>query len=219
MITLRYSARKLDIAPSSYLIASIDSCVDWNAEANGEEPGYDEFRGFLRRLVEALVGSDLLYASFTERRGVRALHLKEKVIVTYRYPIYLPEHFACAVLRKLSKSLVVRVGSGLAFQLKEPEQLDAILGAPARPNEWLFFVAAPQGDPNWLALRPWYLTEHGYQAPDPQVVSAARWTIYHEASINYCEIQTTCISESALRAATTDCASRAGVGIHFASAE
>ena len=213
MISLMYSTKRVATEGPAYLVATVDSGTDWDAEVRGDEPGYPQFVDFLARLVCTLGSGGSLYGSFTERKARTSslTQLPDAGRRQTRFPIHLPERVLAAVLGKIAPRLSGMFCSGVALELESHQQVVEIVGAKERPNEWLFFVVDPQSPIAWSTFCPWYLVGRGCKPTRYDAVSAARYVVFHEAAINYCEVLCAGEADAVISAAAADCAGKAGI--------
>lgn len=210
--TLYYSCKLFpDNDRRPCLIAEVDSNTDWDAEKDGQEPGYEAFLSFLGGVVFNLINGKTVEAAFTERgRSNPLTKWAERNGLEYaRYPVTLPEMLLDKVYAWIGKR--GNTGSGISVSLRKKEQLARIMDSAVRSNEWVFLVEGERPIP-WSELEPFYLGSE--KETLKSVVLKANLIIYHEANLCYAEVQSCSLPESRLVGALEAAALTTAIRLH-----
>ncbi len=182
----------------SVTIAVLDSEVEWDAECNGDEPGYYHFVAFLSRLLPALATKRNIYACFTERGYTRRIgrRLRGLGLSYVRFPTSEPEILVDYLLRRVRRSHK-GYGSGVLINPRGEEQIRRTFNLAMRGNERLFFHIGDVTAPDELReYEPFYVRDRRRGVWDARVLEKAFCVVYQEIGLAYAEIMSPSLKPS-----------------------
>jgi hypothetical protein len=193
--TLHVSVQTAASAGQSWYVFQLDSDVEWDAETQGKEPGYEKYCQFLSDFIFKLSSKATVVAAFPGGESTRRLiqFARTHSLKYTKYPKTIVEGW-------LSKTISLwggkgRIGTGISFSVQNPQELLKILLYPARPCAWLFMVVDGKLRMDWSQLTPFYLAKELGEAGEHILVPGARFVVYHEVYLCYAEIASCSLSK------------------------
>jgi len=185
MDKIYFSTKSVDLNDSlSVPCFIVDTKVQWDAEINSKEPGYDIFLAIMSKLLFTLSKEEPVCASFTERKIQNLSTIKKTGLEYKKYPLSFIENAINKIFTVLN---VKEIGSGVTCFAKNVQDVKKIVHLSKRSNEWLFFYIGHEA-PVWLEYKPYYIMLEDKGLDDYNYLSGSLFILYHEINLNYFEI-------------------------------
>lgn len=186
--TLHYSFDSVTKDEREACVLQLDSEVDWNAEVDGKEPGYESFCMFLTGLVHRLADTHKVRCAFVEGESARRLtsYAQANGLHFSRYQRNSVE----TLLRQIATIVGYKgnIGSGIVFLPQNMQELKKVFDYPARGNGWLFLAVDGSTHVKWSDLTPFYLAKELGDQGNYILVPDIIFLFYHEVQLCYAEI-------------------------------